>query len=77
MTAKADGSVDTYTLSVFNFNLTEVDEVITINVDFPKGWQSVFEGNAGFGKVNKFRIIDENGCEVAYQILDIQYNEET
>ena len=77
MTAKADENADTYTLSVFNFNLTEVDEVITINVDFPKGWQSVFEGNAGFGKVNKFRIKDENGCEVAYQILDIQYNEET
>ena len=75
MTANADKSNE-YTLAVFNFDLNEINGVVTIDIDFPVAWENVFVGNAGFQKVNKFRIKDESGKDLEYQILDIKYSEE-
>lgn len=65
-----------YILTVFNFDIRPMSGTITVDVDFPKDWNSVFEGNAGYARINMFDIIDEQGNKVEYQILNIEYDKE-
>ncbi len=72
----ADTEKNCYTLAVFNFNISPINGTVTVDIDFPKDWSSVFEGNAGYGRINMFKIVDAQGNDVDYQILDIRYDKE-
>jgi len=72
----ADAEKKCHTLTVFNFDIRPINGTITVDIDFPKDWNSVFIGNSGYGKINMFDIIDEQGKNVEYQILNITYDKE-
>lgn len=66
---KTKESSGEYFLYVYNFGLYNRDGVITIDIDFPKEWETIFTTNALARKENMFKIVDEEGNNVEYQLL--------
>lgn len=65
-----------YYLYVYNFEVLPREGVITVDVDFPREWQKIMPTNALGRPEYMFKITDETGEEVRYQILNAEMNSE-
>ena len=65
----ADSVSDEYYLYVYNFGITTREGVITVDVDFPRDWESKMLTNTLERPEYMFKIVDENENDVEYQIL--------
>lgn len=63
-------------LYVYNFELNERDGVFTVDIDFPREWEKVMYTNTLMRPEYMFKLIDENGNEVEYQLLSKELNSE-
>lgn len=60
------------TVSVLNTDLHPYTGILTLTIDFPQNWETVFSDNTGYQKINLFSIQDQSGNPVEYQVIDIQ-----
>lgn len=76
LTAKLcqDTESDDYYLHVYNFGIASRDGVITVDVDFPRDWENKMLTNTLERPLYMFKIVDEDGNDVEYQILHAEIN---
>lgn len=65
---------DKFDIKVMNFSLKKFDGVFVTDIEFDKSWESKMQDNARYQTINSFLILDENGNELEYQILNIENN---
>lgn len=68
------GKGDEYELKVYNFTPTPHKRFITANIDFFKNYPAVKMGYAAKEAHNNFKLFDEKGKEIPYQIIKIDRN---
>lgn len=65
-----------YFLYAYNFGLTPREGVVTADIDFPREWEKTMYTNTLMRPEYMFKIIDESGEEVKYQLLSERLNSE-
>lgn len=61
-----------FAFSVINTDVHEKNGMITVDVDFPIPWATVYGGNVGYSSYNMFTLRNSSGDELQYQILKIK-----
>ena len=66
-----------FALTVVNTDVHKYEGILTIPIDFPKNWETVYTDNTGYQSFNMFAITDASGRELPYQILKIERDYES
>ncbi len=71
---KALDSGSEYMLKMYNNQSVWIDEYREVKIGFFKGYPSVTAGYAGKEVINQFKVFDDDGNEIEYQILHVEKN---
>ncbi len=63
---------DGFGFTLINTDVHSREGVIIVDIDFPRGWKSVYTDNTGYQSYNLFKILDSAGNEREYQLLSIK-----
>ena len=71
---RPDGDGEDYELRLYNFTASPCNRTVYANIDFHKNYPAVKRGMAGEEACNCFRLLDDHGGEIPYQLIGIERN---
>lgn len=74
--SKVTAEAENYSLLLFNTDVHKIDGVFVTDIDLPTNYRPILPGPTGYQQLGLFRLKDENGREVPYQILSIERGHE-